>query len=406
MGVSLYNREDRRSARPRKAFLVGLIQGAQPGFLAEEHLDELAELATSAGVQVTGRALQRRRSPHPATFIGRGKAKEVGAAADRLGADLVLFDDDLTGSQVKNLEEETDRQVMDRSGLILEIFSQRARTREARTQVELARLQYLLPRLTRRWEHLSRQAGGIGVRGGEGEKQIEADRRMLRQQIKKLEKDLEKIERTRDVQRRGRSDVVTAALAGYTNAGKSTLFNQLTGAGARAENRLFATLDSKLRRGAVESGRVLVFADTVGFIRKLPHHLVSSFRSTLGEITEADLVLHVVDRSHPLWEDQMTVADEVLADLGVDKERVIRVFNKTDRLAEGERGGYGPTDAVWVSALTGEGLDELKAELARRAEWLARGIRGVHRGEGGAAGDSGEPEEAGEPGEPVRSEAG
>jgi GTP-binding protein HflX len=378
------SRDPGRNARPRKAILVGLAHGGTPEHVAEEHLDELAALATSAGVAPAGRVLQRRPAPHPATFIGRGKAEEAGRAAAELGADLLLFDDDLSASQVKNLEKAAEVQVMDRSSLILELFSQRARTGEARTQVELARLEYLLPRLTRMWRHLSRQVGGIGVRGGTGETQLETDRRILRQRIARLKRELSRIERTRGVQRRGRRDAITVALAGYTNAGKSTLFNRLTGAGARAEDRLFATLDSKLRRGAVAPGRVLVFADTVGFIRKLPHHLVSSFRSTLGEIAEADLVLHVIDRSHPQWPEQMAVAAGVLADLGVDRERVIPVLNKIDRLPEGEVGHGGPEGAVWVSAETGEGLDELRAELARRAAWLERGNKAVWRGVEGA----------------------
>jgi GTP-binding protein HflX len=375
------------AASPRKAILVGLAHGGTPEHVVEEHLDELAALAASAGVAPAGRLLQRRPAPQAATFIGRGKAEEAGRAAAELGADLLLFDDDLTASQVKNLEEAAGVQVMDRSGLILELFSQRARTGEARTQVELARLNYLLPRLTRMWRHLSRQVGGIGVRGGAGETQLEADRRILRQRIAKLERELAKIERTRGVQRRGRRDALTVALAGYTNAGKSTLFNRLTGAGARAEDRLFATLDSKLRRGAVAPGRELVFADTVGFIRKLPHHLVSSFRSTLGEIAEADLVLHVIDRSHPQWHEQTAVAEGVLDDLGVERERVIPVLNKVDRLPDGEAGRGGPEGAVWVSAATGEGLDALRAELARRAAWLARGIKGVRTGAAAGGGD-------------------
>ncbi len=358
----MHNLEESRFARSRRAFLVGLVLPGQPGYVVEEHLDELAQLADTAGAVVVGRAVQSRKAPDPATFIGSGKAEEIGEAARELGADLLLFDDDLSGSQVKNLEEATKLSVMDRSALILDIFDLRAQSREARTQVELARLKYMLPRLTRQWSHLSRQGGGFGQRGGEGEKQLEQDRRVLRSRIRRLEEDLEKIERTRGVQRRGRDGVPSVALTGYTNAGKSTLFNRLTSAGTLAENRLFATLDAKLRRGQVDGSRSAVFADTVGFIRKLPHHLVSSFRSTLGEITAADLVLHVVDRSHPRWQEQAEVAEAVMDDLGVDRERVIRVFNKSDLVpAEETRNGD-----LWVSAATGEGIAELKAELARR----------------------------------------
>jgi GTP-binding protein HflX len=358
----LHNLEESRIARSRRAFLVGLVLPGQPGYVVEEHLDELAQLADTAGAVVVGRAVQSRKAPDPATFIGSGKAGEIGEAARELGADLLLFDDELSGSQVKNLEEATKLSVMDRSALILDIFDLRAQSREARTQVELARLKYMLPRLTRQWSHLSRQGGGFGQRGGEGEKQLEQDRRVLRARVRRLEEDLEKIERTRGVQRRGRDGVPSVALTGYTNAGKSTLFNRLTAAGTLAENRLFATLDAKLRRGQVDGTRSAVFADTVGFIRKLPHHLVSSFRSTLGEITAADLVLHVVDRSHPRWQEQAEVAEAVMDDLGVDRERVIRVFNKSDLVpAEEPRNG-----ALWVSAATGEGIAELKGELARR----------------------------------------
>jgi GTP-binding protein HflX len=356
----LHNLEESRTARPRRAFLVGLILPGQPGYVVEEHLDELAQLADTAGAQVVGRAVQARKAPDAATFVGKGKAEEIGEAAHELGAELLLFDDDLSASQVKNLETATKLSVMDRSALILDIFDLRARSREARTQVELARLKYMLPRLTRQWSHLSRQGGGAGQRGGEGEKQLEQDRRALRVRIRRLEEDLEKIERTRGIQRHGRSGVV--ALTGYTNAGKSTLFNRLTAAGTLAENRLFATLDAKLRKGSVDGARTAVFADTVGFIRKLPHHLVSSFRSTLGEITAADLVLHVIDRSHPRWREQAAVAEQVMDELGVDRERVIDVYNKSDLIALGEpRNG-----ALWVSATTGEGIPELKAELARR----------------------------------------
>lgn len=351
------------SPERRLAFLVGLILPGQPGWLVEEHLDELAQLTLSAGVGVSGRAVQQRKARDARTLIGRGKAEEIHNAVRTLGADLVLFDDDLSASQVKNLEDIIERQVMDRSGLILEIFVQRARTREARTQVDLARLEYLLPRLTRRWTHLSRQVGGIGVRGGEGETQLEVDRRMLRKRIEHLKRDLKKIERTRQVQRKNRRAVLQVALAGYTNAGKSTLFNALTRAGALVQDRLFATLDSKLRRGALDPETVAVFADTVGFIRKLPHHLVASFRSTLEEITVADLVLHVIDRSHPQWREQQEVGEEVLEDIGTDSDKVLTVFNKADTAGQ----GVGVTaTGVSVSALTGAGLDDLRSEILQR----------------------------------------
>ena len=367
------NRQDAPVPERRRALLVGLRLGAAPSFVAEEHLDELAELTRSAGVEVVGRAVQHRSRPDARTFIGSGKAVEIQIAASELGADLIVFDDDLSPSQVKNLEKIFEVEVYDRSALILEIFFQRARTSEARTQVELAQLSYMLPRLTRRWTHLSRQMGGIGGRGGEGETQLEVDRRMMRGRIAHLKRQLAKIERTRAVQRHGRAGVPLVALAGYTNAGKSTLFNRLTRAGARVEDRLFATLDSKLRRGALDdAGSVAVFSDTVGFIRKLPHHLVASFKSTLEEIAHAGVVLHVIDRSHAGWRDQMDVGIEVLTDIGVDRGRILTVFNKVDLLnghaaGRAEAGG-GTGETVWVSALEGEGLDGLKTAIRGRLD--------------------------------------
>ena len=371
---------------PRRAVIIGLALPGQPGFVVDEHLDELEELAASDGVEVVARVTQSRRAPDPKTFIGRGKAREIQEARSTLGADLIIFDDDLSPSQIKNLEKIFDCQVIDRSALILDIFVQRARTREARTQVELAQLEYSLPRLTRQWTHLSRQAGGIGVRGGEGEKQLEADRRMLRTRIKGLKKQLQKIEKTREVQRRGRRGSPMVALAGYTNAGKSTLFNRLTKADVRAEDRLFATLDSRLRAGvigepgadaATADGRdgadggdsggaghgTAIFSDTVGFIRKLPHHLVASFKSTLEEIARADLVLHVIDRSHPRWHEQKEVADEVLADLGVEETQILEVYNKSDLLPPGTTGNG---TEIWVSARNGTGIPDLRARIATR----------------------------------------
>ena len=338
---------------------MGLALPAQSGTVVEENLDELAELARSTGMEVVGRSMQNRRAPDGRTLIGRGKASEIARAAEEAGADVVIFDDDLTPNQIRNLEAIIPCAVIDRSALILDLFLRQARTREARTQVELAQLEYQLPRLTRRWTHLSRQVGGIGVRGGEGETQLEVDRRILRTRIKQLKKDLSKIERTRALHRQGRRGSPIVALAGYTNAGKSTLFNRLTRAGVRAEGTLFATLDSKLRKGFLGGPAPAIFVDTVGFIRKLPHHLVASFRSTLEEIVRADLVLHVVDRSHPRWHQHMEVGEEVLADLRVDMSRVVTVFNKIDRCGAVKRG-------LSVSAHTGDGIDQLKAYLLER----------------------------------------
>ncbi len=356
------------AAASRRAFLIGVSLPGQGPDDAEEHLAELAALADTAGAQVVGQATQARKAPDPRLYIGGGKAEEIAARLPELGVDVVLFDEDLTGSQAKNLEEALKVPVVDRSGVILEIFERRARSREARTQVELARINYELPRLTRKWGHLSRQVGGIGVRGGEGETQLEADRRVLTRRAARLKRELEKIDRMRRTQRQGRSEVPVVALAGYTNAGKSTLFNRLTRDRTLAEDRLFATLDSRLRRGALDDDKwPVVFADTVGFIRKLPHHLVASFRSTLDEVVEADLVVHVVDRSHPRWDEQKKVAEEVMSSLGVETERILTVFNKSDRVDPGEPRLAGE---IHVSALSGEGLDDLREAIAERLAQL------------------------------------
>ena len=333
---------------------AGLLLPDLTRSVAEEHLDELEKLIETAGGNVVGKVLARRPAPDPATFVGKGKAEEIKAIAAHHDAALVVFDDDLGPAQVRNLEKIIGTKVIDRSGLILDIFAGRARSREARTQVELAQLEYTLPRLTRAWTHLERQAGGIGTRGV-GETQIELDRRIIRNRIAHLKEELRKIERTRETQRKARSSAYTVALVGYTNAGKSTLFNQLTRGGAVAVDKLFATLDAKSQRAAFEMPRETVVIDTVGFIRKLPHNLVASFRSTMEEAVAADLVLHVIDVSHPQYEEQRTVAEQVLRDLGVPAERVMEVYNKVDRAETMIR----RKGAVAVSALTGRNIDKL-----------------------------------------------
>ncbi|RKY66895.1 MAG: GTPase HflX [Candidatus Latescibacterota bacterium] len=360
-----------------KAILVGLSLPFQDGELLEECLDELARLADTAGAEVLGRVVQRRERIDPAYYIGRGKAEEISAKAKELGLDLVIFEGDLSPAQVKNLEELIPAKIVDRSGLILDIFARRARTKEAKVQVELAQLKYLLPRLTRRWTHLSRQVGGIGTRGP-GETQLEVDRRRVRQRIWKLSKELEKIERARAIRRKGREGTFRVALVGYTNAGKSTLLNALTHADVFVEDRLFATLDATTRRMWVD-GQVALLTDTVGFIRRLPHHLVASFRSTLGEVQEADLLLHVADVSHPACEEQIASVREVLEDLGVGGKPAILVLNKVD-LLEGrgflERMLLQHPGAVPVSAKEGTGLDQLRRAISEHMKLGRTTVRG------------------------------
>ena len=358
-----------------RAVLVG-HSARDVGGALERSLDELALLADTAGATVHGRITQRRGTVHPATYIGKGKVEELKALADEHDVHLVVFDDDLTPAQVKNLEKKLDRKVIDRSELILDIFSRRARTRESRLQVELAQLEYTLPRLTGMWKHLERQAGGIGTRGP-GETQLETDRRLVRERIAKLKQELESVERERETQRRRRRREFRAALVGYTNAGKSTLFNALTRSQVFVENRLFATLDATTRQMVSPKRQVALLTDTVGFIRKLPHHLVASFHSTLVEAIEADLLLHVVDAADPDFRQQMLAVEGVLEDIMETPRPTTLVFNKCDLLedesiAAGLRAEFNGCHVV--SARTGEGLDELRATV-----WQLASEQAAHR---------------------------
>ena len=344
---------------------VGLILPTLPKSVAEEHIEELTQLIGTAGASVVSKVFAKRNAPDPATYIGTGKAEQIKSLAEKHNVTLVVFDDDLSPAQVRNLEKIIGNKVIDRSALILDIFAGRARTREAKTQVELAQLEYMLPRLTRAWTHLERQAGGAGggAKRGVGETQLELDRRIVRTRIARLKQDLQKIEKTRETQRKARGGAFTVALVGYTNAGKSTLFNRLTSGETLAMDQLFATLDSKSQRIAFEMPRETVIIDTVGFIRKLPHHLVASFRSTMEEAVAADLVLHVIDASHPQYAEQREVGEEVLADLGVDSVRVLDVYNKSDRI---EHFDVRRRNAVVVSALTGDNIDKLVEAIRGR----------------------------------------
>jgi GTP-binding protein HflX len=367
-----------RPSRER-ALLIGTTGHGITRYESEDSMRELAQLADTAGAEIVDTIIHNRPRIDPTYFIGKGKAGFVASVVQEQNIDVLVFDDDLSPAQAKNLEKLCDTKIIDRSGLILDIFARRAKTREARTQVELAQLQYLLPRLTRQWTHFSRQLGGIGTRGP-GETQLEMDRRLVRQRISHLQKDLEKIEQQRLVRRQHRDGVFKAALVGYTNVGKSTLLNALTAAEVFVENRLFATLDATVRHvnfpveTAAKNHTTVLLIDTVGFIRKLPHHLVASFKSTLEEAAEADLLLHVVDITHPLFEEQMAVVRQVLEELKLNGLPILHVFNKVDALPEPgliKRIEETHAPAVFVSASRGMFLDELRGrilELARADE--------------------------------------
>jgi GTP-binding protein HflX len=332
---------------------------------ADEHLEELGRLTDTAGATVVAVLIQRLTAPHPRYFIGEGKAEQLRRVAREREATVVIFDDELTPAQGKNLEDLLDVRVMDRTELILDIFATRARTNEAQLQVELAQLEYLLPRLKRMWTHLSRIRGGIGLRGP-GETQLETDRRIIGRRITDLRGKLEVVAQRRATQRKNRSGEFQAALVGYTNAGKSSLLRALSGSKLFVEDRLFATLDPATRKVELPSGSTVLMTDTVGFIRKLPHHLVASFRATLEEASEADVLLHVIDASHPRWEEQKGVVEEVLRELDLGDVPVALVFNKIDQLTHDEENALRqrakavfPEPAVHTSTLERDGFEEL-----------------------------------------------
>ena len=352
-----------------KIVIVGVQRGNEPIDRVEEALDELSLLVDTAGADVVARELQRRDAPDPATFVGSGKAAELRELADMVDADTVVFDDELTPAQQFNLEKILERSALDRTAVILDIFAQNASTLEGKAQVELAQLRYRLPRLRRGSGSYSQQGGGIGTRGP-GETQLEVDRRRIQRRMNRLERDLRDLKSTRRTQRknRRRSRFHTAAFVGYTNAGKSTLLNAMTGAGVLAEDRLFATLDAATRRLALPGGEQVLLSDTVGFIKKLPHQLVESFRSTLEEVGEVDLLVHVVDASASDVEGQMVAVRSVLAEIGAGEVPEQVVFNKIDAVAEGtvRRLLASVPDSLAVSALRGDGIEELLDTLGAR----------------------------------------
>ena len=353
-----------------RAILVGAPDRQLPQTLADEHLEELERLTDTAGAEIVGTLRQRIERPTPRFYLGEGKVEELRQLVEETGGTMIVFDEELSPAQGKNLEQAVGVRVVDRAELILDIFATRARTAEARMQVELAQLQYMLPRLTRMWAHLSRVRGGIGMRGP-GETQLETDRRLVGVRIARLKRELAKVERRRITQRQGRTDVLRAALVGYTNAGKSSILRTLTGSDVFVENRLFATLDPLTRLVDLGDEYEALLTDTVGFIRKLPHHLVASFRATLEEAGESDLLLHVVDLSHPGWEEQFQVVESVLEGLGLGQHPTAVVFNKIDRLTHDEEGSLQERiraghdgRSVFVSAVEPEGLEPLR-ELLR-----------------------------------------
>lgn len=345
--------------------LIGVALAEQPTWEVEEHLEELKALAKTSGAEVVESFIQKRSAPDAAYFIGKGKIEEIGLYIEMQNIDLVIFDDELSPAQLRNIEKIFEVKIIDRSALILDIFALHARTNEAKVQVELAQLNYMLPRLTRQWQHLSRQVGGIGTKGP-GETQLETDRRLVRDRISHLKKKLEKIASQNATQRQQRENIFRAALVGYTNAGKSTLMNSLTASDILVENKLFATLDTTVRRFNLDSEFKILLSDTVGFIRKLPHHLVASFRTTLSEAMEADLLIHVIDITHLQHESHIKVVNDILNDMSISEKPRVLIFNKVDLIKEAGllkqlKETY--RDAIFISAARHIGIDNFKNRL-------------------------------------------
>ena len=355
-----------------KAVLVGINYSSQTNDQTKEFLDELAFLALTSGAKTTQRFTQSLKIAHSTTFVGKGKLNEIEIFVKEKEIDLVIFDDDLTPSQLRNIEKQLCCKILDRSNLILDIFASRARTAHAKTQVELAQYQYLLPRLTRMWTHLERQKGGIGMRGP-GETQIETDRRIINQKISNLKLKLTKIDKQKFAQRKNRGNMVRVALVGYTNVGKSTLMNIVSKSKVFAENKLFATLDTTVRKVVVDQVPFLL-SDTVGFIRKLPHQLIESFKSTLDEVRDADVLIHVVDLSHSVYQDQMNSVNETLNELLPKSKATIICFNKIDRIKSEELKALKEFwknkdfQVVFISAVQKIGIDNLKKELFNKVK--------------------------------------
>jgi GTP-binding protein HflX len=370
--------------KPERAVLVGIIKPGETEEQTREFLDELKFLVETAGGDTQKSFTQRMQRPDRATFVGTGKLEEINAYVKSEEIDMVIFDDELSPSQLRNIENELRVKILDRSNLILDIFARRAQTSQAKTQVELAQLQYLLPRLTRLWTHLERQKGGIGMRGP-GESQIETDRRLILNKISLLKERLKEIDKQNETQRKNRSQLVRVSLVGYTNVGKSTIMNMISKSEVFAENKLFATLDTTVRKVVIENLPFLL-SDTVGFIRKLPHHLIECFKSTLDEVREADVLIHVVDISHPNFEDQINTVNETLKEMGAIDKEIITVFNKIDAYQPAE---YDPQEeippmtlndfknswmskdrnpAIFISALNKENLEEFRSKVYEKVK--------------------------------------